>query len=235
MNPEISMPRLEAVKLGLTSEEFARVADQVGKVFKYDLEGLDLVAPNRIWAVDERDRLILEFDLGAGSMKPLAGPEVLLRGQQDLAAGRVNNGFEGIARLGNKLFLAHEMRPCLVVSYLLNHKLEAGQRIIIQGALDINGLDSDNGFLYVLARTKSLIYKIDPAKGSILALADFSEAADNRKYRYFNRQDYYRNSEGLVVKGKYILVVMDGNFQSTMEDPEQRAPLLLIFERPENF
>ena len=105
----------------------------------------------------------------------------------------------------------------------------------IQGSYDITDLDSDRGFLYALGRTNSLVYKIDPESGKILAVASFRKEADSSRYRYVNRRDSYRNSEGLVVKGEHILVVLDGNFQPAIEDSAQRAPLLLVFNRPENF
>ena len=233
IDPKIAVPHIEALEIG--QDAFARLAKQTGKMFKYDLEGVAVADKNRLWAIDERDRLLLEYDLSTGSLTCLAGPEELLKGQDDLASGRINNGFEGITVIGKRLFLAHEMFPNLIASYRLNGKLEPGPRITLEGSSDINGLDLDRGFLYALARTGSMIYKINPENGQTSTVAEFRETADSSAYRYQNPREYYRNSEGLAVKGGYIFVVCDGNGKFILGNPDQRAPLVLIFKRPETF
>ena len=235
LDPAVKAPRLEPVEPAGGQAAFAALAAQTGKAFKFDLEGIEVAAPGRLWLVDERDRLLLELDPGSGKISCLAGPGVLLQGRKDLASGRINYAFEGIARIGDRLFIAHEMLPDLILSYNIEGKFSAGRVIEIPGSYDLCDLDRDRGSLYALARTRSLVYKIDPDDGKILAVADFHLTADNPVYRYWNREDFYRNSEGLVVKGRNIFIVLDGNFQTMMEDPNQRAPLLLIFDRPAGF
>lgn len=235
IHPDSAVPVLQVIEPASGSAAYATLAEKAGKAFKYDFEGIAIISPGILWLVDERDRLLLEFNLSSRTMACIATPEVLIQHREDLAEGRINYGFEGIARIGNRLFLAHEMMPNLIVSMRLDRDFEPGEVIQIEGSYDINDLDSDRGVLYALGRTGSLIYKIDPQSGKTLAVASFRKVADNSKYRYVNRRDFYRNSEGLVVRGKHILVVLDGNFQPTLEDSTQRAPLLLVFNRPENF
>ena len=230
-----AVPELEPVELVSRPDAFAAVAEQTGKVFKYDFEGIEVAAPGRLWLVDERDRLLLEFNLASKMFTCIATPEVLIQHREDLSLGRINNGFEGITRIGSRLFLAHEMMPALIVSMHLDRDFEPAGAFRIEGGYDITDLDSDRGSLYALGRTGSLVYKIDPESGKTLAAASFRKVGDSRRYRYVNRREFYRNSEGLVVKGGHILVVLDGNFQRSLEDSTQRAPLLLVFKRPENF
>ena len=235
VHTESNVPALQVIEPSSGSGVFASLAEKAGKAFKYDFEGIEIAAPGSLWLVDERDRLLLEFNLASRTMACIATPEVLLQDREELARGRINYGFEGIARIGSRLFLAHEMMPNLIVSMRLDRDFEPAEETQIEGSYDINDLDSDRGFLYALGRTGSLVYKIDPESGKTLAVASFRKVGDSSKYRYVNQRDFYRNSEGLVVKGEHILVVLDGNFQSTIEDSTQRAPLLLVFNRPENF
>ncbi|OGG00458.1 MAG: hypothetical protein A3F83_07290 [Candidatus Glassbacteria bacterium RIFCSPLOWO2_12_FULL_58_11] len=235
LDPAAKAPRLELVEPAGGRAAFAALAGETGKAFKYDLEGIEVAAPGRLWLVDERDRLLLELDLASGKLSCLAGPEVLLQGRKDLAAGRINYALEGVARVGNRLFIAHEMLPNLILSYNIAANFSAGRVIDIPDSYDFCDLDRDRGSLYALARTRSLVYKIDPDEGKLLAVAEFRLTADNPAYRYRNREDFYRNSEGLVVKGRNIFIVLDGNFQTRLEDSNQRAPLLLIFDRPAGF
>lgn len=66
-------------------------------------------------------------------------------------------------------------------------------------------------------------------------MASFRAQGDSPLYRYVNNRDFYRNSEGLAVSEKHILVVLDGNFKPMLQDSGQRLPLLLVFERPPGF
>jgi len=235
ISPGTAVPALEPVEPSSGSAAFASLAEQTGKAFKYDFEGIEVAAPGRLWLVDERDRLLLEFNLAGRIITCTATPEVLIRDREGLARGGINTGFEGIARIGDRLFLAHEMMPALIASMRLDRDFAPAGAIRIHGSYDITDLDSNGGYLYALGRTVSLVCKIDPQSGNTLAVASFRKEGDNNKYRYFNRRDSYRNSEGLAVNGRHILVVLDGNFQPAIEDPTQRAPLLLVFNRPENF
>ena len=211
------------------------LAGQDDTQHKFDLEGLVSVGENRFWAVDERDRLLLELDIEKGTLKLVASARTLLEGQEDLGGGGINRSFEGITKISNRLFLAHEMMPSLIVCYRVDGGLRPSGRILIDGSLDLTGADSDKGRLYFLGRMNSTIYKVDPESGSVIARADFSEIADSTAFRYQNPMDFFRNSEGLVVQGDFIYVVLDGNGKSILSDPLQTAPLLLIFSRPPGF
>ncbi|MBN2289057.1 MAG: esterase-like activity of phytase family protein [Candidatus Glassbacteria bacterium] len=230
------VPPLEAVGFAQDTRAFASLAAKAHKRHKFDLEGLAPVGENRFWAVDERDGLLLELDIGKGTIDLVAPAETLFQGQDDLGAGGINRSFEGITVIDSQLFLAHEMMPALVVRYHLSEQgpRPAG-RILIEGSLDLTDADNDGGMLYFLGRMNSTVFKVDPESGSLVARADFSEIADSSAFRYSNPMDFFRNSEGLAVKGDFIYVVLDGNGQATLADPEQKAPLLLIFNRPRGF
>jgi len=236
VNPSSRVPPLEAITIFKDTGAFASLAEKAKKYHKFDLEGVAWVGQNRFWAVDERDRLLLELDIGKGTIELVAPAESLFLGQDDLGGGGINRSFEGITRIGDRLFLAHEMMPNLIVCYSLESgSLRPVGRLPIESSFDLTGADSDNGWLYALGRMNSAVYKVDPASGNVAARADFHETADSSAFRYQNPMDFFRNSEGLVVKGDFIYVVLDGNGKSILSDPEQRAPLLLIFDRPPGF
>jgi hypothetical protein len=181
--------------------------------------------------------MLLEFDTNEGTLRQVAGYRVLSTWDDRLATGRVNNGFEGIAVLGNKLFLANEMFPNLIARY----SLATGDSVVpdtiieIEGSSDICGLEAADGNLYALGRTGSTVFKLDPASGKVLARVSFGREADNPEYRFRQRMDHFRNSEGLAVGGGRIFVVLDGNFQSGIGDENERRPLLLIYRQPVGF
>ncbi|MEA2064180.1 MAG: esterase-like activity of phytase family protein [Gemmatimonadota bacterium] len=229
------VPPLEAIRFSAEGGGFAALAKAAHKRHKFDFEGVASVGLGRFQAVDERGRLILELDCLQGSVKLVADEKTLLQGQEDLAGAGVNRAFEGIAMIGDRLFLAHEMSPSLIMRYSLEGGIKPEGRILIEENFDITGLDSDGGWLYALGRMQSKVFKIDPASGRAVARADFSQYADSSAFRYRNKMDFFRNSEGLVVKGDFIFIVLDGNGQPILDDPEQRAPLLLIFNRPPGF
>lgn len=235
INPASRIPPLEGVTSFKDTGAFASLAGKAGKQHKFDLEGLASVGENLFWAVDERDRLLLELDIKKGTLKLVASAQTLLEDQEDLGGGGINRSFEGITKIGDRLFLAHEMMPSLIVCYRVDGGLRPTGRILIDGSLDLTGADSDKGWLYFLGRMNSTIYKVDPESGSVIARADFSETADSSAFRYQNPMEFFRNSEGLVVKGDFIYVVLDGNGKSILADPRQKAPLLLIFSRPPGF
>ncbi len=60
--------------------DYSGLAKKTGKESKFDIEGIAPSRTGRLWAVDERDRLLLEFDLNDGAIQPVAGPETLLGG-----------------------------------------------------------------------------------------------------------------------------------------------------------
>jgi len=214
--------------------DFATLARKAAKVNKFDLEGLCLAPGGKLWAVDERDRLLLEFDPASAQIGLVARPEVLLRGQEDLLAGGLNTAFEGVACLGNRLFIAHEMRPAVILVYRMDKGMELERRIESTGSPDLTDLCVDGGELYALGRMKSEVYKIDPESGNLLAVASFKACADSLKYRYVNQREEYRNSEGLGLTDGFVLVALDGNFQPLLQSVERR-PLLFIFPRPRGF
>ena len=222
LNPSTRIPALEAITLFKDTGAFASLAAQAHKRHKFDLEGLASVGKNRFWAVDERDRLLLELDIEKGSIELVAPAETLFQGQDDLGAGGINRSFEGIAKIGDRLFLAHEMMPNLVVCYRIGDSgFRPEGRILIDGSLDLTDADNDGGLLYFLGRMNSTIYKVDPESGQVIARGDFSEIADSSAFRYQNPMDFFRNSEGLVVSGDFIYVVLDGNGKSILSDPLQ--------------
>lgn len=214
--------------------DFAGPAVSFGKNHKYDLEGVTVLPGGRIWAVDERDRLLLELEPSSGRVSLVAGPEELLGTWPEFHGSRFNFALEGLTLIGERLFIAWEMHPAAILVYRIKERrLEPGKKIEVENTLDLNGLSSDNGFLYALGRTNSEVYKIDPESGRTLSVARFKTYADSSAYRYANNPEYY-NSEGLSVTGKHILVVLDGNMHPIRSSGE-RAPLLFVFQRPEGF
>lgn len=214
--------------------DYSGLAKKTGKESKFDIEGIAPDGPGRLWAVDERDRLLLEFDLKSGAIRQAAGAETLLGGQEDLLAAGLNTSFEGVARIGDCIFIAQEMRPSMILVYRISKGFRLERRVTVPDCPDLNDLCAENGFLYALGRTKSEIYKIGPESGVILAVASFKACADSIQHRYVTQREEYYNSEGLGLTGRYVLVVLDGNGQPLRQSDERR-PLLFIFRRPAGF
>jgi len=235
LDTSLARPALERVDPAAGDLAWSQLAGSAAKTWKYDLEGIAEIYPGKLWMADERDRLVIEFDLEKKSLRLVAGAAALAGWDERLAAGGINNGFEGIARVGKRLFLAHEMTPNLIAVYTLGDTLAAEGTLEIAGSYDINGLEADGRYLYALGRTPSLVYKLDPETGKVVGAANFRREADDLRYRYRNRMDFYRNSEGLALDKSFIYLVMDGNFQPLVEDPGQSLPLLLIYRRPPGF
>ena len=232
----IEYPCLEALEVE-GDMAFAQIAESGGKAHKFDFEGVAAAGGGKLWVVDERDRLLLEYDPASRALKKIAGYRELAAWHERLSRGGINNGFEGIALTGRWLFLAHEMYPNLIVRYGLGKDggMAAEKVIEIAGSSDITGLESSDGALYALGRTGSMVYKIDPESGEVVSAATFRREGDDSRYRYRQRMEHYRNSEGLAVGGGRIFIVLDGNFQSSLVNDNQRQPLLLIYRRPEGF
>lgn len=230
-------PRLEVLDATGDNSPYSTMAELGGKAHKFDLEGVAVAGDGKLWAVDERDRLLIEYDTGSGTMRQVAGYGKLSSWHEQLASGRINNGFEGIALLEDKLFLSNEMFPGLIVRYSVSGAVEIEPDTIftIEGNHDITGLECNSGALYALGRSASSIYRMDPETGEVTAVASFSREGDHPRYRYAQRMDHYRNSEGLAVGGGRIFIVLDGNFQPCLENGNQRLPLLLIYKRPDGF
>ncbi len=230
-------PRLEALEALEDQNRFASMAERSGKAHKFDLEGVAVAGDGKLWAVDERDRLLIEFDPGSGAMRQVAAYRELALWHDQLAGGRINNGFEGIALLEDKLFLANEMFPGLIARYTLDSTggVKPDTVFAIAGNHDITGLECSDGALYALGRSASMVYRLDPETGQVTAVASFRREGDDPRYRYRQRMDRYRNSEGLAVGKGRIFIVLDGNFQPSLVDDNQRLPLLLIYKKPAGF
>ncbi len=230
-------PRLEILDAGGEGNPFERMAEQGGKAHKFDLEGVAVAGEGKLWAVDERDRLLIEYNTASGEMRQVASYSELASWHEQLAGGRINNGFEGIALLGRRLFLANEMFPGLIARFTLDSAggVKPDTIFTIEGNHDITGLECSDGALYALGRSASMVYRLDPETGAVNAVASFALEGDDPRYRYRQRMDHYRNSEGLAVGEGRIFIVMDGNFQPCLEDENQRLPLLLIYKRPAGF
>ena len=236
LDPANEAPSLEPLEVAGEAEAYAALAASCEKAFKYDLEGVTALENGKLWACDERDRLLLEYDPAARTLGLVASYQELAMWDDRLAEGRINNGFEGIAVIGDWLFLAHEMFPNLIVRYRLKGGAVTADTVFtVEGSSDLTGLESDGGKLYALGRTGSAVYRLDPKSGRVKAGAFFGREADNPEYRFRQRDDSYRNSEGLALGRGRIFIVLDGNFQSTMTDEKERRPLLLIYKRPGGF
>ena len=231
--PDQKRVKLERVEPSGMRFDFAGAAARLGKHHKFDLEGVMVLPGGNLRAVDERDRLMLEFKPASGKIDRIAGPEELIQPWPELLEKNINTALEGLAVIGDRLFIAWEMRPSLVLAYRMKGgALSPEKKIAVENTLDLNDLSADNGFLYALGRTNGEVYKIDPESGKTLSVARFKVYADSSAYRYANHPEYY-NSEGLTVTGKHILVVLDGNMQVLGNG--ETAPLLFVFRRPEGF
>jgi hypothetical protein len=237
LDSRIQTPRLERLAVDDGGRSWAELARRVRKSFKFDLEGVAAVGEGRLWIIDERDRLLLEYDIESAKIREVAGFLELASWCGPLASGGINNGFEGIAAIGGTLFLANEMFPSLIARFSISAEgtVSPDTTFEIKDNHDCTGLDSDGVHLYALGRTASTIYRLDPETGEVTAAASFRREADNPEYRFRQRREEYRNSEGLALSVDYIFVVLDGNFQPSVADDAIREPLLLVYHRPAKF
>jgi hypothetical protein len=199
-----------------------------------DLEGLAVDGGNFLVVSEARDR-VLAVPADGGPARWLdvdfAGPA--------RAAGLLATtgaGFEGIARLGDRLgdrlILAAEREPRgLVVAS--DGQVDAWQmaRTIVPlpagRSADFADLAVDGGHLYGLVRNGDAIVELRPAGSRFLEARAWSYAAVAARYRYVDQR--FGLGEGLAIDGQHLYVIFDNNGASRVDRPGDRRPMLLVF------
>ncbi len=97
---------------------------------------------------------------------------------------------------------------------------------------DFTGLDYDYHELYALGRNSFTICTLKFDGTTYREIKGWSfrstEVSDNFKYKNMK----YGRAEGLAVDSNYFYVILDNNNDPKFNNPDDRRPLLFIFERP---
>ncbi len=158
-----------------------------------------------------------------------------------------NKGFEGMAvdSINNIVYMAKERSPGNIYRVDLNTSkiTEPFSNIFIKDNehYDFSDLKYQNGFLYVLERKKGLITRIN-IKTKELYSVTFQRIVLNNNMRIYNtKYPEYGMSEALLLTKKHIFIGIDNNgetissYGQTFGLQKNNKPIILIFERPENF
>ncbi len=172
---------------------------QKKKLGKYDLEGVVCEEDQLIFAREDKGVLIVDRKTGKKQKITL---DTTYNGKK-LALFDKKEGMEGIAKVGNILYLSKQSKK-KKDSFIAVIKLKPYPSRIIDviepQIADISGLDLHEGYLYMLSDKKDLLIKFDLEKKKIIQKVKLGEGAwegiafDAKGYVYLADDD------GRVVK-----------------------------------
>lgn len=153
-------------------------------------------------------------------------------------------GGEALAFIGkNKLLISAERQPRgLLTMDITNRKKPAVTAYSMNKTsiyhpeernTDITGFYFDHGDLWCLSRNSETIFRFVYTDDEYWEkdVYSFGHVTNNEDYAY---QDMtFGMAEGFTMDGQYIYIVLDNNAIARAQDPEDKRPLLLIFQRPD--
>ena len=101
---------------------------------------------------------------------------------------------------------------------------------------DFSGLCFYQNAIYVLERNAYSVSRLERDADHHLSVSagwSFKNVETLSDFRYADMT--YGKSEGLCMDEDYIYVILDNNGLSRAKAPDDRRPLLLVFEKPDNF
>ena len=102
-------------------------------------------------------------------------------------------------------------------------------------SMDFSGLFKWGSAIYVLERNAYVVSRLEKKHGRFAESRGWSyrHIETNKEFRYSDMR--YGKAEGLCVDEAHVYVILDNNDVPFAADPSRRQPLLLIFEKPDNF
>lgn len=207
-------------------------------VSELDLEGITSDLKGNFFLASERHSRLIRVNARntswvEGDVDQVARASGLLNKQ--------NAGFEGVTFIPPKQFLiAVEREPRGLLLLTLNDQLnkvieivpqvmeETNFTIPAQRSADFSGLSFYNQKIYALTRNADLVNVLDKkiegfTEGESWSYRDIVLMPENM---YEDMR--YGHAEGLVVNENYIYVLLDNNYSSKLNDPDDARPLLIV-------
>ncbi len=209
----------------------------------YDFEGIATDSLGNFYLVSESFFRILRVSTDGKSASWITDSLKPQGNAADLF--KTNNAyFEGIALTGQNAFiLCAERQPRGFVSVDMSlNPPEVAARQARETLLefppgrspDFSGLFYEENSLYVLERNAYAVTRMTVKNNRYEPLESWSyrHVVTEKAYRYADMK--YGKAEGLCMDGNHVYVILDNNNIPTETYPDDRRPLLLILERPQN-
>ena len=211
-------------------------------VRRIDFEGLTCDADGIFYLVSESLFRVLRVD-PREDYASWATPSVQACGKEAGLFQVINANVEGIALVGrNQFVLCAERQPRGIIEVDMNttpYKIKAFKydktslKLPEGRNLDFADLFFENQTLYVLQRNSYVISKL-VRNGQTFEEKDFwsYEAIETSEDLQYSNMEFGRG-EGLCMDEDHIYVILDNNGDNRISDPDDRRPLLLIMQRPQ--
>jgi hypothetical protein len=210
-----------------------------------DFEGITADADDNFFLASEARSRILKVPASNG--KAFWIPPDFGKAAQDAGLLIVHNaGVEGICLTDESTFLLCAERqlrgfieinpstgPAKTVAYASEQSLFPFPEGISR---DFSGLCFYKNAAYVLERNAYTVSRLERDADNHLTVSagwSFKHVETLSDFRYTDMT--YGKSEGLCVDEDYIYVILDNNSLPLAENPDDRRPLLLVFEKPDDF
>ncbi len=198
------------------------------KIDRYDIEGLTRDDQGRIYICEEANRWILRMSPDGSSLERLAIDWSPVAKYFDPKDG--NASFEGVAVIGNRLFVANERSlPRIIVVDLTTLKVIDDfcptYNIPLINEAHFSDLAAYKGRLFILVRSRAQILEVDPANKRVVAEYDWSACQRDPEFAYLTRFNT-GNMEGLAVDAGGFWMVTDNNGLGRKAHPDDIRPTL---------
>lgn len=214
-------------KSALTNAAASRTA-------RFDCEGLGTDASGNLYLSEESQRLIFKSPADGTSVEAL---KIDWSPVRKYFTGGVNASFEGIAILGNRIFVANERTTARIIEVDLS-TLEVTTSFFVDsdtfafGGPHYSDLAVADGRLFILNRNHRCIFEIEPDNKRVLAEYRFGQMEVAEEVAYFS--DYPTGAmEGLAIDDDYFWMITDNNGKGRIKNSSDFRPTLFRCKRPQ--
>ncbi|HEX7860654.1 MAG TPA: esterase-like activity of phytase family protein [Verrucomicrobiae bacterium] len=212
--------------------ELTRIAPE--KAARYDLEGIALDAAGNIYVSEESQRLVFKADPKGKPMEAFSFDFSSV--QNFFSAGDRNASFEGIALLGNRLYLANERSNARIIEVDLPSQKALDSFYVDSTNFALGGphysdLATFDNRLFVLDRNHRCIFEVDPQTKRVLAQYSFGAMEVAEEFAY---QNAYPTGamEGLAIDQEHFWLLTDNNGRPRFKYSKDIRPTLFRCKRP---
>lgn len=203
------------------------------KTTRFDLEGIALDDAGNIYVSEEAQRLVFKSTLAGKNLEALAFDWSSV---QKFISTDPNASLEGIAIIGDRLYLANERSTArILVIDLPSRKIIDSFFVDSQsfafGGPHYSDLAAFDGHLFILNRNHRCIFEVDPETKRVLAEYSFAqmELAPGLAYK----SDYPTGAmEGLAIDEDHFWLLTDNNGKARFQAPNDIRPTLFRCKRP---
>ena len=222
----------EAKKTDLFSRS-ALAKAAASRTARFDCEGLGSDASGNLYLSEEAQRLVFKSSPDGASVEAL---KIDWSPVRKYFTGGVNASFEGIAILGDRLFVANERSTARIIEVDLP-TLKVSTSFFVDsdtfafGGPHYSDLAAAEGRLFILNRNHRCIFEIEPDNKRVLAEYRFGPMEVAEDVAYFS--DYPTGAmEGLAIDDNYFWMITDNNGKGRIKNSSDFRPTLFRCKRP---